>query len=410
MQKVKVMKKYADLIAEKGIQAQRRPDVAIVADVEMHEFVGYLVSELFKYGIKHIDVMYRDAKLLRQFLMNTPETRLPQLANRGIQEIQDFAQRGASLIELVGESVETNRRFPFDKYESYAKARQACCDQCLRPYFTNEAVHCSAIVPTRSWAEDLYPDLTPVQAFKRFWEELSIGARLDNALNAFDSYDGHVKDMKAIQEILNQRRFARLHLKDGKGTDFTVNLPLGHFWQCGVYPNSWGEFVAHLPDEAMVVSPHSHGTSGVVKAGGPVYYHGEKIEGIELTFEGGKVVDAKASSNEEALKAALETDDFAVRVGKLGLVSQKAPIAPFAAFTGSKVLVENSCSFIGLGQSDSLCHIGGLKMDATELRKNGMNQSDLSLDIPLPRTGLTVIGETDDGQSAILFKDSDWAL
>ena len=42
MKKVKMMKKYADLIAEVGIGANSNQDIVIFASVEMAQFVHYL--------------------------------------------------------------------------------------------------------------------------------------------------------------------------------------------------------------------------------------------------------------------------------------------------------------------------------------------------------------------------------
>ena len=54
MQRVKMMKKYADLIIRNGLNTQARQDVAIIANAEMHTFVGYFVAELYKMHVHSV--------------------------------------------------------------------------------------------------------------------------------------------------------------------------------------------------------------------------------------------------------------------------------------------------------------------------------------------------------------------
>ena len=51
----------------------------------------------------------------------------------------------------------------------------------------------------------------------------------------------------------------------------------------------------------------------------PAVYRGREMSGIRLRFEGGTVVDASATANEEALLAILDVDDGARRIGELGV-------------------------------------------------------------------------------------------
>jgi len=51
----------------------------------------------------------------------------------------------------------------------------------------------------------------------------------------------------------------------------------------------------------------------------PVLESGTEIEGVTLTFEGGRVVDHAAAKNEAALTELLGTDEGASRLGELGI-------------------------------------------------------------------------------------------
>jgi len=51
----------------------------------------------------------------------------------------------------------------------------------------------------------------------------------------------------------------------------------------------------------------------------PAVWGGRELRGVRLRFEGGKVVDASADSEEQFLIDTLDTDDGARRIGELGI-------------------------------------------------------------------------------------------
>jgi aminopeptidase len=51
----------------------------------------------------------------------------------------------------------------------------------------------------------------------------------------------------------------------------------------------------------------------------PAVYWGTEVEGARLVFEHGRIVEATATRNEDFLRATLDTDDGARRLGELGI-------------------------------------------------------------------------------------------
>ena len=77
---------------------------------------------------------------------------------------------------------------------------------------------------------------------------------------------------------------------------------------------------ANIPGGEVFYSPVEDSAEGVIEFSEfPAVYAGREMSGIRLRFEGGRVVDASASSNEEFLLETLETDDGARRLGELGI-------------------------------------------------------------------------------------------
>jgi aminopeptidase len=77
---------------------------------------------------------------------------------------------------------------------------------------------------------------------------------------------------------------------------------------------------ANIPGGEFFCSPVEGSAEGTVTFGEfPAVYMGREIRGIRLRFEGGRVVEAAAESNEQFLLETLDTDDGARRLGELGI-------------------------------------------------------------------------------------------
>lgn len=84
----------------------------------------------------------------------------------------------------------------------------------------------------------------------------------------------------------------------GEVDDGRKNMPGGEFFYCPVEESAEG-----------VVTFSEY----------PAVYEGQELEGIRLTFEGGRVVEASASRGETLLHSILERDEGARRIGELGI-------------------------------------------------------------------------------------------
>lgn len=97
MQRVKMMKKYADLIIRNGLNTQARQDIVVIANAEMHTFVGYFVAELYKMHVHSVRVFYRDPVATRFYLMNTPETKLSPIADYIVSFYKEASEKTSLL-------------------------------------------------------------------------------------------------------------------------------------------------------------------------------------------------------------------------------------------------------------------------------------------------------------------------
>ena len=75
----------------------------------------------------------------------------------------------------------------------------------------------------------------------------------------------------------------------------------------------------NMPGGEVFMAPVKESLNGWIKFDYPAIENGKEVTDIELKFENGKVVDAKASKNEDFLKEMLATDENASYVGEFGV-------------------------------------------------------------------------------------------
>ncbi len=75
----------------------------------------------------------------------------------------------------------------------------------------------------------------------------------------------------------------------------------------------------NMPDGEIYTSPVEDSANGWVRFTYPAIYGGRSVEGVELTFEDGRVVKATAEKNEEFLKSQLAVDEGASYLGEFAI-------------------------------------------------------------------------------------------
>ena len=75
----------------------------------------------------------------------------------------------------------------------------------------------------------------------------------------------------------------------------------------------------NMPDGEVFYGPVEDSVEGTIYYELPAIYMGREVNGVRLTFNDGKVVDASASSGEELLHQLLDSDEGARRLGEFGI-------------------------------------------------------------------------------------------
>jgi aminopeptidase len=208
---------------------------------------------------------------------------------------------------------------------------------------------------------------------------------------------------------LNERRFDALRF-EGPGTDLTVGLAPGHQWCEATFPTNWGArpFV-NIPSEEVFTAPDRNRVDGTVAftrpvplAGGPV------VEGLRLRFEGGRVVEADADANVEAIRSQLAFDEGASRLGEVALVDGTSPVGRSGLVFGDILLDENATSHIAWGRAYEAT-VPDLPEDRDEWAARGFNLSAVHQDAMIGGPEVTASGIGRGAETPIIQNDT-WVL
>ncbi len=123
---------------------------------------------------------------------------------------------------------------------------------------------------------------------------------------------GEWQAMRQEQERIAQLLEGKRHLElRGPDIDLRLSIEGRRFIPCA------GE--SNMPDGEIFTGPVEDSADGWVRFSYPCIYQGYAVEGVELKFEAGKVVEARAQKNEAFLHQTLRADAGAAYLGELGI-------------------------------------------------------------------------------------------
>ena len=260
---------------------------------------------------------------------------------------------------------------------------------------------------TPAWAAAMYPDDAPDLALAKLWEAIFTTTRI-NAEDPLANWKAHDAELHKRAAFMNEKRYAALQYR-GPGTDFRLGLADDHLWLGGGTTAHNGQYcIPNMPTEEIFSTPHKDRAEGTVTATKPLSYQGTMIEGIQVRFEHGRIVEAHATRGEEILQKLIATDDGAGRLGEVALVPHSSPIASSGLLFFNTLFDENAASHIALGQAYTSCLRDGDKLSPEELAAKGANDSLIHVDWMIGSEKLDIDGITASGAAEPLMRRGEW--
>ena len=261
---------------------------------------------------------------------------------------------------------------------------------------------------TPAWAAAMYPNDAPDVALAKLWGDIFATTRINTA-DPVRVWKAHDAELHKRADFLNAKRYAALHYR-GPGTDFRLGLADDHLWLGGGTTAGNGNYcIPNMPTEEVFSAPHKDRADGTVTATKPLSHQGTMIEGIQVRFEKGRIVEARATRGQEVLQKLIDTDDGARQLGEVALVPHSSPIAASGLVFLNTLFDENAASHIALGQAYSSCVRDGDKLTPNELAAKGANDSLIHVDWMIGSAQLDIDGITASGAAEPLMRQGEWA-
>jgi aminopeptidase len=262
--------------------------------------------------------------------------------------------------------------------------------------------------PSPAWARQVFPDDEEHIAVAKLADAIFAASRVDND-QPIAAWNKHNAMLRERTEWLNGQRFHALHYS-GPGTDLTIGLADGHEWQGGASTAKNGITCnANIPTEEVFTTPHARRVDGHVVSSKPLSYQGTLIDNIQVRFEAGRIVEAKASRGEEVLNKVLDTDAGARRLGEVALVPHSSPISASGLLFFNTLFDENAACHIALGQCYSKCFLDGANLTPEQIAAQGGNKSFIHIDWMIGSGETNIDGVHTDGRRVPVFRKGEWA-
>ena len=406
--KKSVLRAYARLIAESGVNVQKGQEVFITAGLDQPEFVAMVVEECYRRKAKKVVVDWNYQPLTRLHVRHQSLTTMSTLDNYEEARWQHYVDTIPCRIYLLSEDPDGLRGV---NQEKMAKAQQKKYPiiKGYRDQIENKYQWCIATVPGVKWAKKLFPELRASQAVEKLWEAILHTSRVDD--DPVAAWDVHNKDLKARCDYLNSLGIRELQYHASNGTDLRVGMiPEAQFCGGGETSLQGIFFNPNIPTEECFISPKRGVAEGIVYSSKPLSYQGQLIDRFWIRFREGKAAEWGAEENEALLTKLITMDEGSAYLGECALVPFNSPINETGILFYNTLFDENACCHLalGMGFADTIRDFEHKTLD--ECRALGVNDSMIHEDFMIGTADLSIDALCEDGRTVPLFRNGTWAF
>ena len=389
----------ADL-AVHGANIQRGQVVGVAAELGQEELARAIAAAAYSRGALFVDVAYFDPWLKRERILHADPDTLDYVPPWLAYRVETMAERADATISITG-VVSLNA---LEGVDPALAGRDRLPWVKERGRVVSEKLINWTIVPCPhpAWAQLVFPELDPAEAYEKLWQQLWHVLRLDEP-NPGAAWDERSDSLKRCAAMLTEQRFDALELR-GPGTELTIGLLPSSTWGGGEFTRRDGlRHLPNIPTEEVFTTPDPERTEGHVSSTKPlVLKDGTIVRGLRVRFEAGRAVEVDADENGGAIRTQTQADDGAARLGEVALVDGQGRIGSLGTVFYDTLLDENSASHIAFGH--------GFAFAVGEEDLSHINDSGIHVDFMIGSPELEVTGVTRAGERLPVLRDGAWQL
>jgi aminopeptidase len=400
--------RLAEVAIKIGLQLQPGQDLLLTAPSAALPLVRRIAEHAYKAGAGLVTPILSDEAVTLARYRFAADDSFDRAAGWLYQGMSKAFAANTARLAIVGDNPMLLSGEDPAKVARASKANSVAYQPALEKIVSFEINWNIIAYPSLSWAKLVFPDDEDHVAVAKLADAIFAASRVDTD-DAVASWQKHNAVLRSRTEWLNGQRFSALHYS-GPGTDLTVGLADGHEWEGGASTARNGITCnANIPTEEVFTTPHARRVTGHVVSTKPLSYQGSLIDNIEVRFEEGRIVAAKASRGEEVLNKVLDTDEGARRLGEVALVPHSSPISKSGLLFFNTLFDENAACHIALGQCYSKCFVDGDKLTPEQIAAQGGNKSFIHIDWMIGSDQTDIDGIHGDGRRVPVFRKGEWA-
>lgn len=404
------IKKYAELIIKFGMALKKGETIVITSPIECADFVHMCADCAYDLGAREVIVNWNDEYLTRARYLNADDGVFDEFHTWNADLYNTAAENRYAWLRIDADDPESLAGVDTSRISRASVSSKSAIASFREKQMTSYFKWCVVSAPSKGWAKKVFPDDDADAAVTKLWDAILNCCRVYEDNDPVSDWNDHVAALKARIEKLNGYNFKSLHYTASNGTDLTVELPDGHFWNGGTETNSEGKpFCANMPTEEIATVPHRTGVNGKIVSSKPLSINGDIAENFSFTFKDGKVIDITAEKGLELLEQTVNVDEGASRLGEAALVPYNSPISNSKILFYNTLFDENASCHFALGDAYPTIE-GGRDMDKAELKRRGVNSSMIHVDFMVGTADMSIIGTTHDGRKIEIFKDGNFTF
>jgi len=400
--------RLAEVAVKVGLQLQPGQDLFLTAPVTALPLVRRIAEHAYKTGAGLVTTLLSDEEITLARYRNAPDSSFDRAAGWLYDGIAKAFDGNTARLAIVGDNPMLLAGEDPAKVARASKANSMAYQPALEKIAGFDINWNIVSYPNASWAKLVFPDDPEEVAVKKLADAIFAASRVD-VEDPIGAWKAHNAKLKERWTWLNGNNFSALHYT-GPGTDLTIGLADEHRWKGGASEAKNGITCnPNIPTEEVFTTPHARRVEGYVRSTKPLSHNGTLIENIEVKFEAGRIVSAKATKGEAVLNKVMDTDEGARRIGEVALVPHSSPISQSGLLFFNTLFDENAASHIALGQCYSKCFVGGDKLTPQQIAEQGGNKSLIHIDWMIGNAEIDIDGIFADGRKVPVFRKGEWA-